>query len=89
MLNMMQPELAKSAGLGLSTIVDFERERRQVSGKAISAMRKALEADGIIFIETNGEGSGVRLTKEAEARLKKSKPDEGKRPNELTTENDG
>ncbi|WOI55119.1 transcriptional regulator [Palleronia sp. LCG004] len=60
---MTQPKLAKSASLGLSTVVDFERERRQVSDQAIAAMRAALEGAGIEFIDTNGGGAGVRLSK--------------------------
>lgn len=88
MLNMMQPALAKAAGLGISTVVDFERERRRVSDKAVAAMRRALEAAGIIFIDTNGEGSGVRLTKEAETRLRKGKAGEGKQPDKRTSGSD-
>ena len=63
MLNMMQPDLAEAAGLGLSTIVDFERERRQVSDKATQAIQLALEKAGVEFIAENGGGAGVRLRK--------------------------
>ncbi|WP_343232562.1 XRE family transcriptional regulator [Microvirga antarctica] len=63
MLNMTQPNLAKAANVGLSTIVDFERERRPVSQKSTDALRSALEAAGVIFIAENGEGPGVRLKK--------------------------
>jgi hypothetical protein len=51
--------LAKKSGLGLSTVVDFERERRVVSPDAIGAMRHALEKAGVEF--TNGKRPGVRL----------------------------
>jgi len=60
---MTQPELASAARLGLSTIVDFERMRRTVSAEAINAIRRALEAAGIEFIDENGGGPGVRLKK--------------------------
>jgi hypothetical protein len=60
---MTQPELASAASLGLSTIVDFERKRRDVSEEAIKAMRRALESAGIEFIGENGGGPGVRLKK--------------------------
>jgi DNA-binding XRE family transcriptional regulator len=63
MLDLTQTELASAASLGLSTVVDFERERRQVSSDAISAMRKALENTGVEFIDENGGGPGVRLRK--------------------------
>jgi len=60
---MTQPQLASASGLGLSTVVDFERSRRAVSSDAVQAMRKALERAGAEFIEENGGGPGVRLRK--------------------------
>jgi transcriptional regulator with XRE-family HTH domain len=63
LLDLTQPELAQAARLGLSTIVDFERKRRDVSVEAINAMRRALEVAGIEFIDENGGGAGVRLKK--------------------------
>lgn len=63
LLDMTQPALAQAAGLGLSTIVDMERGRRQVSPSAAAAIRAALETAGIQFIEENGGGPGVRLRK--------------------------
>jgi len=62
-LGLTQPGLAAAAVLGLSTVVDFERGRRAVSAEAVTAMRSALEAAGVIFIDENGEGPGVRLRK--------------------------
>jgi DNA-binding XRE family transcriptional regulator len=41
LLEMNQSTLAKNAGLGLSTIVDFEKERRQVSEDTILAIQAA------------------------------------------------
>jgi hypothetical protein len=60
---MTQPDLARAAVLGLSTVVDFERKRREVSDEAIAAIKRALEAAGIEFIDENGGGRGVRLKK--------------------------
>ena len=71
LLDMTQPQLADSAKLGLSTIVDFERGRRQVSEAAIDAMRVALERAGIEFIGENGGGPGVRLKKSAKSKSEK------------------
>jgi hypothetical protein len=56
------------AGLGLSTVVDFERGRRRVSFDAIDAIRRALEKAGVIFVDENGEGPGVRLKKRSKGR---------------------
>ena len=61
LLDITQPELAEAAGLGLSTIVDFEKSRRDVSRAAVHAMQRALEKAGIQFIAKNGGGAGVRL----------------------------
>jgi transcriptional regulator with XRE-family HTH domain len=61
LLDLTQPDLASRAGLGLSTIVDFERSRRPVSGAAIRAICAALESAGVEFIDENGGGAGVRL----------------------------
>jgi DNA-binding transcriptional regulator YiaG len=63
LLELTQGELATAANLGLSTIVDFERKRRQVSAAAIKAIRDALIAYGVEFIDENGGGPGVRLRK--------------------------
>jgi len=60
---MTQPRLAALAGVGLSTVVDFEKQRRSVSDEAVSKMQKALEAAGVVFIQENGGGAGVRLRK--------------------------
>lgn len=55
--------MAQAAELGLSTVVDFERERRKVSPDVEWAIQDALEKAGIIFVAENGEGAGVRLKK--------------------------
>ena len=63
LLGMTQPALADAAGLGLSTVVDHEKERRAVASASIAAMRAALEAAGVQFLEP-GEvagGQGVVL----------------------------
>jgi DNA-binding transcriptional regulator YiaG len=65
LLDMTQPDLARAANLGLSTIVDFERMRRAVSKEAIAALKVALEQRGIVFISENGGGLGVRLRKKS------------------------
>jgi transcriptional regulator with XRE-family HTH domain len=61
LLDMNQPKLAEASGLGLSTVVDFERARRQVSLEVVRTIRTTLERAGIEFIDENGGGPGVRL----------------------------
>jgi hypothetical protein len=63
-LDWTQPQLAKAAKLGLSTVVDFEKERRAVSGEAIASIRAALESAGAVFLDEGQQaegGAGVRL----------------------------
>jgi predicted transcriptional regulator len=60
-LEITQTQLAASAGLGLSTVVDFEKERRQVAPESVEAIRRALVRAGVEFIDENGGGPGVRL----------------------------
>jgi len=62
LIDWTQPHLAKAAQLGVSTVIDFEKERRQVSDAAVLAMRNALAREGVEF--TNGRRPGVRLRKE-------------------------
>ena len=61
LLDLTQPQLADLAGLGLSTIVDFEKSRRDISRDAAAAIQRALENAGVKFIPKNGAGPGVRL----------------------------
>jgi predicted transcriptional regulator len=61
LLEITQTDLAALANLGLSTIVDFEKARRDISREAKQSIRKALEKAGVQFIDKNGGGPGVRL----------------------------
>lgn len=62
LLDITQPDLAGLAGLGLSTIVDFEKSRRDVSRDKVVAIAKALQEAGIAFIAKGDTGGqGVRL----------------------------
>ena len=58
-LEITQTDLAASAGLGLSTVVDFDKERRQVSPESVESIRRALVSAGVDFIDENGGGPGV------------------------------
>jgi hypothetical protein len=58
-------ELAKASALGLSTIRRAELAIEETSMTAANdlAVRRALEAAGVEFIDENGGGPGVRLRK--------------------------
>lgn len=61
-------DLASAAHVSLDTIARFKRGEvlRQTT---ITAMREVLEDAGIIFIDENGEGPGVRLRKLKEIQI--------------------
>lgn len=53
-------DLGKRAGVGANTVNRFETgQDARVS--SVDKMRAALESAGVIFVEENGEGPGVRL----------------------------
>ncbi len=64
LLDWSQDQLARHSNLSESTIRDFEKGRRVPSVNNLAAIQRALEAAGVLFIEENGEGPGVRLRKE-------------------------
>ena len=55
-------DLAKAAGVAADTISRLERGE-EVQPRTLAAIRGALEDAGVIFIDENGEGPGVRLRK--------------------------
>ena len=63
LLEWPQKMLADRSNLSESTIRDFEKGRRVPSPNNLAAIRAALESAGVIFVEENGEGPGVRLRK--------------------------
>jgi transcriptional regulator with XRE-family HTH domain len=63
LIEWSQEELATNANLSLSTIRDFEKSRRLPHVNNLAAIRRALEAAGVVFIAENGDGPGVRLKK--------------------------
>lgn len=61
LVQMSQVSLAESAGLAKQTVIDFERGARNPHKSNLAALRTALEEAGVVFIERNGGGPGVRL----------------------------
>ncbi len=62
LLNLSQNDLAESAGLGRSTIADYERGARVPNPENLAALRAALEDAGTVFIPAGKDGGpGVRL----------------------------
>jgi len=68
-LGWSQLELAKRAGVSLSTVQDFERGQRTPIANNIAAMRRAIEAAGIrLVFDKNGAAAGI-LRQDANADL--------------------
>jgi transcriptional regulator with XRE-family HTH domain len=65
LLDWSREQLAEASRVALRTIVDFERGARSPRDVTVEALRRALEAAGVIFVEENGGGAGVRLRKGA------------------------
>ena len=61
LIDWPQKRLAEESHLGESTIRNFEAGRSVPSHNNLAAIRAALEAAGVQFIERNGGGPGVRL----------------------------
>ena len=59
-------DLARAAGVSPDTIARLERGET-LRSSTLAAIRAALEKAGVLFIEENGGGPGVRLRKDAEA----------------------
>ena len=60
---LSQADLADLTGKTTKTIRRAETDASLVAADTVSAIRAALESAGVIFIEENGAGPGVRLKK--------------------------
>jgi transcriptional regulator with XRE-family HTH domain len=65
LLAWTQDELARVAGVSIVTVRNFENEKTTPQRASLDVIRRALESAGVIFVEENGEGPGVRLRKAA------------------------
>ncbi len=64
LLSWSQQQLADAARVGVVTVRQFETGGAQPRNATLEVIRQGLEAAGVIFIDENGEGPGVRLRKE-------------------------
>lgn len=63
MLHMSQQRLCEKSGVGIATIKRIETGRGEISAyqRTIDTLRSTLESAGVVFIDANGGGPGVRL----------------------------
>jgi transcriptional regulator with XRE-family HTH domain len=64
MVGMTREELATAAQVSHSALFDFESGRRRPHPSTVAAIRAALEGAGVVFVDENGDGPGVRLRRE-------------------------
>ena len=67
LLRWSAEDLARESRLGVTTIRRAELADNETSLTVANelAVRRALEAAGVVFIDENGDGPGVRLKKRA------------------------
>ena len=72
MLKVEQGELAEASGVSIETIKRLERMDGLLSAntRTLDALRRALEADGVIFIPENGGLAGIRLRRDPPANIR-------------------
>lgn len=63
LLGWTQEQLATASEVAVVSIGQFEKEKAEPRRATLAAIRAALEAAGVIFVASNGEGPGVRLRK--------------------------
>jgi transcriptional regulator with XRE-family HTH domain len=69
LLGLSQADVAAQAGVSIPTLKRAEAGTGiKVSEKAVAAIQAALETAGVLFIDENGDGPGVRLKKERPTR---------------------
>jgi transcriptional regulator with XRE-family HTH domain len=61
LLDWSQQELADKAGIGIVTVRQLEAGIHEPRRATQQVVRRCLEAAGIVFIDENGGGPGVRL----------------------------
>lgn len=61
MLEWSRKRLANAAEVAERTLIDFERGARHPYRRTLLDIRRTLEGAGVVFLDRNGGGPGVRL----------------------------
>lgn len=67
LLDLDQSELAKAANVSRNTIADFEKGRRTPNLNNLIAIQRALETAGVVLLDEEEQGPGVRLRSRLDA----------------------
>ena len=73
LLRWDQRHLAEKSGVSLPSIKRLEGQPGPMAayGRTLSAIRGALETAGVVFVEPNGLGPGVRLREKGSAQARR------------------
>ncbi len=63
LLDWTQQKLAKKAKISNQTVRNFEHKSSELRDSTAQLLRMLFEANGVVFIDENGGGPGVRLEK--------------------------
>lgn len=63
LLDWSQAKLSTESKVATKTLADFERGNRTPYERTLNDIKVTLEAAGVIFVDENGGGPGVRLRK--------------------------
>ncbi len=61
LIGWSQRQLATAAEVGYVTVQEFERGQTSPRTLTLRAIKQALEHGGVLFVDENGAGPGVRL----------------------------
>jgi transcriptional regulator with XRE-family HTH domain len=64
LLNWSVRELSERSGVHRNTITNFETGKSGGEASTVASIRATLESAGVIFVDENGEGPGVRMRKD-------------------------
>ncbi len=67
LLGWTPERLAPRSGLSHTLLRRFETGAHPLNSECLVALQRTLEAAGVIFVEENGKGPGVRLRKQTSA----------------------
>jgi len=75
LLNWSVRKLSEQSGIHRNTITNLETNRSSGDEETLAKLRDTMEGAGVIFVQSNGDGPGVRVRKLAEGDRVQFKPE--------------